>query len=255
LGRNSKGPLRHTRSRRLALVAACNATDTSGCRPQPVTLSVPGGPDGLAIDQATDTLFVAKNGSGKSTWRATSVSVINASTCSARRTSGCDQRAPTVLTGANPGGNTGDQATDTLYVTTFDNSVQVINAATCNAARPDLLVGRSEGLAMRWSRPAAARQPPRRWPAPNRFRPTSDQREVAPVLLQAHLVRRWGCLKRIGRKAISWRDPSRWSARRIATRGRLELPTHGSPRRLMRSVASALDTRKVSHPYGLGPRS
>ena len=39
-----------------------------------------------------------------------------------------------MLTGANPGGNTVDEATDTLYVATFDNTLQVINGATCNAA-------------------------------------------------------------------------------------------------------------------------
>jgi YVTN family beta-propeller protein len=112
--------------------ASCNAADTSGCRPHPITLHVQGGPDGLAINQATETLFAANNGPGNSTARTNSVSVINAATCNAQITSGCDQHAPTMLTGANPGGNTVDEATNTLYVTTFDNTLQVINGATCN---------------------------------------------------------------------------------------------------------------------------
>jgi YVTN family beta-propeller protein len=111
----------------------CNATDTAGCRPHPSTLHVPGGPDGIAINPTTDTLFVANNGPGSNTARANTVSVIDAGACNALTTSGCRRPAPTVLTGANPGGNTIDPTTDTLYVTTFDNTLQVINAATCNA--------------------------------------------------------------------------------------------------------------------------
>ena len=113
--------------------ASCNATNTAGCGGSPVTVSVPGGPDGMAFNRTTDTLFVANNGPGSSTARANSVSVINAATCDANTTVGCDQRAPTALTGANPGGATIDQATDTLFVTTFDNTLQLINGATCNA--------------------------------------------------------------------------------------------------------------------------
>jgi DNA-binding beta-propeller fold protein YncE len=113
--------------------ATCNATNTSGCRRHPVTLPVPGGPDGLAVNAATHTLFVANNGAGTSTARANTVSVVNTAACNAMHTSGCDQRAPVVLTGANPGGNTVDETTNTLYVTTFDNTLQVINGATCNA--------------------------------------------------------------------------------------------------------------------------
>jgi YVTN family beta-propeller protein len=113
--------------------ATCNATDISGCKDPRVTLRVPGGPDGLAVNQKTDTLFVSNNGPGDSTARANTVSVVDASTCNAVKTSGCGQQAPTVLTGANPGGNTVDLTTNTLYVTTFDNALQVIDGATCNA--------------------------------------------------------------------------------------------------------------------------
>jgi DNA-binding beta-propeller fold protein YncE len=113
--------------------STCNAMDSSGCRRHPITLHVPAGPDGLAVDDATHTLFVANNGPGNSVGRANTVSVVNAATCNATNTSGCHQHVATVLTGANPGGNTIDEATDTLYVTTFDDTVQVINGETCNA--------------------------------------------------------------------------------------------------------------------------
>jgi YVTN family beta-propeller protein len=89
--------------------SSCNATNTSGCGHAPVTLSVAGGPDGLAIDQATNTLFVANNGLGPSPAHDNTVSVVNAATCNARNASGCDQRAPLALTGAAPGGLTVDE--------------------------------------------------------------------------------------------------------------------------------------------------
>jgi YVTN family beta-propeller protein len=76
--------------------ATCNATNTTGCRAHPITLHVPGGPDGLAINEKTETLFVANNGPGTSTLLTNSVSVINAATCNAHATSGCDQPAPSV---------------------------------------------------------------------------------------------------------------------------------------------------------------
>lgn len=113
--------------------STCNAVDISGCRAHPATLSVLGGPDSVAVNQATNTLFVANNGPGSSTARANSLSVINAATCNARTTSGCSKPAPTVLTGANPGGLTVDQATNTVFAATFDNSLQVVNGATCGA--------------------------------------------------------------------------------------------------------------------------
>jgi YVTN family beta-propeller protein len=112
--------------------STCNATNTSGCGHVPVTLNIPGGSDGLAIDQATNTLFVANNGPGPSPAHDNTVSVVNAATCNAKNTSGCDQRAPLALTGAAPSGDTVDEATNTLYVPTGDNAVTIVNGATCN---------------------------------------------------------------------------------------------------------------------------
>ena len=39
--------------------ATCNARNTAGCAHPPATLHVPGGPDSLAVNETTDTLFVA----------------------------------------------------------------------------------------------------------------------------------------------------------------------------------------------------
>ena len=74
--------------------STCNATNTSGCGHVPVTLNIPGGSDGLAIDQATNTLFVANNGPGPSPAHDNTVSVVNAATCNAKNTSGCGQHPP-----------------------------------------------------------------------------------------------------------------------------------------------------------------
>jgi len=111
----------------------CNATNTSGCGRPPVKLSLPGGSDGMAIDHATRTLFVDNNGPGLSPAHDDTVSVVNAATCNAKNTSGCDQAAPRALTGAAPAAPTVDQATDTVYVpTSSDNAVTIVNGATCN---------------------------------------------------------------------------------------------------------------------------
>jgi YVTN family beta-propeller protein len=120
--------------------ATCNATRTSGCGHPVGILRIPGGPLGLAVNEATRTLFVSNNstatgsvGPGHSPVRANSVSVINAAICNARTTSGCGQRAPTALTGAAGGPGPVVEATDTLYVPTGDDAVTIVNGATCNA--------------------------------------------------------------------------------------------------------------------------
>jgi YVTN family beta-propeller protein len=117
---------------------ACNARETRGCAQPHPTLTVPGGTDGISIDQRTETLFVSNNGPGASPAQRRSVSVIDAASCNAYTTVGCGQQAPTALTDANPGGNTHDPATDTEYVTTGDGTLQVIDGATC---RPGVVIG------------------------------------------------------------------------------------------------------------------
>jgi YVTN family beta-propeller protein len=114
--------------------ATCNATQTSGCAHRPVTLQARGGVDGMALNEATGTLFVSNNGPGaNSPAQGNTVLVVNAATCNAETTSGCGQRAPVALVGANPAAPAVDEGTDTTYVPTFDNTLAVVNGATCNA--------------------------------------------------------------------------------------------------------------------------
>ena len=125
--------------------ATCNATDTAGCGTL-ATLHVPGGnPDGIAVNTATSTIYVATlTSSGPNL-----ISVFNAATCNATNTTGCGQ-APAVLSIGDSGGAqfgsaltlAMDQATNTLYATNVvtdtapfgGDSVYVINGATCDAA-------------------------------------------------------------------------------------------------------------------------
>jgi YVTN family beta-propeller protein len=109
--------------------ATCNATTTSGCAQTPHAAQVGSGPDGIAIDLATDTLYVS-NVTGDT------VSVLDAATCNATVSSGCGtQRSRSLRTGQSPQWVTVDQATDTLYVPNGNaGNMSVLNGATCNAS-------------------------------------------------------------------------------------------------------------------------
>ena len=100
--------------------ATCNATSTAGCA-TPATLQVPGGnPDGIAVDTGTGTLYVAtRTSSGPNL-----ISVFNAATCNATRTTGCGQTPAMLKVGDSGGAQFGsalslavDQATNTIYAT------------------------------------------------------------------------------------------------------------------------------------------
>jgi YVTN family beta-propeller protein len=107
--------------------ATCNAHTSSGCDQSPPTIAVGNGPAGVTIDERTHTVYVANQADN-------TVSVINGAICNAHVTSGCDQTPPTVAAGNAPLPIALDHATHTLYVANQgDNTISVINAATCNA--------------------------------------------------------------------------------------------------------------------------
>jgi DNA-binding beta-propeller fold protein YncE len=112
--------------------ATCNAAQRSGCTKPAATIDVDGEPGGVALDEATDTLYVAD-------LRGSTVSVIDGATCNATDQKGCSRPPPTVSVGHGPYALAVDEATDTVYVTNPSTSgggdtVSVINGATCNAA-------------------------------------------------------------------------------------------------------------------------
>jgi DNA-binding beta-propeller fold protein YncE len=134
--------------------ATCNATVTTGCGQTPETITLPGtvdgAPDGVAVDDATDTIYVSNANFG-------TVSVINGATCNANAVSGCGQTPGTInLDHSGPAVPAVDEATDTVYVPNGgDGTVSVIDGATCNATvrtgcanvPPVLTVGGSPGAA------------------------------------------------------------------------------------------------------------
>lgn len=105
--------------------ATCDATTQSSCTSvaEPV---VGDSPFGVAVDAATNTVYVANENSN-------TVSVLDGATCDATNQSNCSPVA-TVTVGSAPKGVAVDATTDTVYVANFtSNSVSVIDGATCGA--------------------------------------------------------------------------------------------------------------------------
>ena len=116
--------------------ATCNALNSSGCGQAPAHVRVGPGPFGIFADDANHTVYVANPGPGSND----TMSMINTLTCNGSDLAGCRAtQPPTVDVGAAPVGVTVDQATHTVYVTTFgtqpaQNGSAVFDADTCNAA-------------------------------------------------------------------------------------------------------------------------
>jgi YVTN family beta-propeller protein len=107
--------------------AACNATITAGCLKSVVaTLPVGSNPQYLAVDQATDTVYVPNENDN-------TVSVIDGKTCNATVTSGCGQTPPVIAVPGIPLVIAVNELTDSVYVGTGAGTVAVINGATCNS--------------------------------------------------------------------------------------------------------------------------
>jgi DNA-binding beta-propeller fold protein YncE len=113
-------------------VARCNSHTTRGCHQRVRKVSDPRGPDGIDVDLASNTVYVADSGPGGAGSGHT-VSVISGATCNGSAGAGCQRKPRTVGVGANPYWLTVDQATDTVYVANHDDgTVSVLNGAACN---------------------------------------------------------------------------------------------------------------------------
>jgi DNA-binding beta-propeller fold protein YncE len=121
--------------------ATCNATDNSGCAQAPDSATVGFSATALAVNAATDTIYVTNFDQQNTPFGGNTVSVINGTTCNATNTTGCGQTPQTITLGpafTTPAAVAIDQATDTIYVANLQNgeeagTVSVINGATCNA--------------------------------------------------------------------------------------------------------------------------
>ncbi len=118
----------------------CDAADMAGCGNPPEQISVgsdpvfgDANPFGIAVDQATDTIYTANifNGEGPGT-----VSVINGATCNARNANGCDQTPATAPAGFGASAIAVDPTHNRVYATNIeDTSVTTINGHTCNGTK------------------------------------------------------------------------------------------------------------------------
>jgi DNA-binding beta-propeller fold protein YncE len=103
---------------------------TSGCGQALKTVRVGPIPVAIAIDQSSDTVYVANNGINST---GDTVSVIDGATCNGTQSSGCGQ-VQTITVGEGPNWIALDAGTHTAYTANqMDDSVSVINTATCNA--------------------------------------------------------------------------------------------------------------------------
>lgn len=121
--------------------ATCDAAHT-GCGQAPVLMPLglsstsatgPGtAPWGVAVDEATDTVYVALLSNGD---YAADVAVVNGASCNGYVTSGCNQVATQVPVGHNAIGITLDPFTHDVYTANFqDASASVIDGAICNGS-------------------------------------------------------------------------------------------------------------------------
>ena len=89
-------------------------------------------PLGLAVAQATDTVYVANAKDG-------TVSVINGATCNGGDISGCGRKPTTVPVGAFADAVAVDPVTNMVFVTNQDanpGTVSVIDGNSCNGSHP-----------------------------------------------------------------------------------------------------------------------
>ena len=104
----------------------CSAENPASCPTSLPTIHGVDSAHGVAVDAATDTVYVTDNG-GEDI-----VSVIDGSTCNASVTTGCGQKPATVAVGQLAYGIVDDSATHTAYVTNADsNTVSVIDTRHC----------------------------------------------------------------------------------------------------------------------------
>jgi DNA-binding beta-propeller fold protein YncE len=116
--------------------ATCDAENGTGCGQTPATVTIAANPPiganpwGIAVDQATDTIYTANIADGETPG---TVSMINGATCNGQNTTGCGQTPITAPAGFGAVGIATDPITDDVYTANTENaSVSVIGGDTCN---------------------------------------------------------------------------------------------------------------------------
>jgi DNA-binding beta-propeller fold protein YncE len=112
--------------------ATCNGADHSGCGHIAATATVGPGAFGVAVDDATDSVYVSNNDDGG--YGPGTLSVIDSATCNGTDTAGCAGTSPSIDIGRAPATVVVDTLTDTVYVAdSGSDGVAVVDGATCNA--------------------------------------------------------------------------------------------------------------------------
>ena len=109
----------------------CRADDVSRCKGPWPTLTVGSDPNAdpsaVAIDQQTDTLYVADSNDN-------TVAVFNGATCNAETSAGCGQTPAMVPVGGPPVAIFDDPANHTVYIpNAIEDDLSMLDTATCNA--------------------------------------------------------------------------------------------------------------------------
>jgi YVTN family beta-propeller protein len=108
----------------LIVAALVLAAPASAAHPQ---IPVGGFPTGIALNPATDTIYVGNGNTG-------TLSLIDGQRCNASTARGCRQRLTAVTAGVDPIGIAIDGGTNTLYVANASGTVAVVDGRRCNAA-------------------------------------------------------------------------------------------------------------------------
>jgi 6-phosphogluconolactonase (cycloisomerase 2 family) len=106
----------------------------SGCGQSPAQVTVGPAPWGIAVDPATNSIFVANNDGGDGP---ASLSVIHGATCDGADTSGCGAAPPSIPgVGRAPNGIAFDAAADAVYTANYENaSVSIVSVKDPGASR------------------------------------------------------------------------------------------------------------------------
>ena len=138
--------------------ATCNGTDGNGCAQSGHKIHSGPNPFALAVDQATDTVYVANTSFGDG-----SVAVINGATCNAKIKSGCGQSPPQVPTGSDPTFLAVDGSLHTLFaINDTDDTISEIDTRFCNGTA-------TSGCSARPLNEQATFNPPESGGSPNWF--------------------------------------------------------------------------------------
>ena len=111
--------------------STCDGINHSGCANIAAKARTGPGPFGVAVDDATNSVYVSNNNDGDGPG---TLSVIDSATCNGTDTAGCSGSFPAEAIGRSPLTVAVDPVTDSVYVADYSSAgVAVVDGATCSA--------------------------------------------------------------------------------------------------------------------------